>query len=81
MPLTAADASLARTADLARALEISPDELSRLQEAWGSDMIPTLQKIGAGTQTVCRAPAGWHLYQLPARDLGLVAQRARTHRP
>ncbi len=40
-----ADASLARTADLARALEMSADDLSRLQDSWGQDMIPTLNKI------------------------------------
>lgn len=40
-----ANATLARTADLARMLNITPDELSRLQEAWGDQMIPTLEKI------------------------------------
>ncbi|MBN2306122.1 MAG: hypothetical protein JXQ72_16685 [Anaerolineae bacterium] len=40
-----ADASLARTTELARALDMQPDDLSRLQEAWGQHMIPTLHKI------------------------------------
>ena len=40
-----ADASLARTAELARAMDIPPDDLSRLQDAWGKDMIPTLKQI------------------------------------
>ncbi len=42
-----ADASLGRTADLARALSMSADDLSRLQAAWGEQMIPTLKKIAA----------------------------------
>src|SRR5690606_4208188 len=40
-----ADRTLSRTAELARLLDIPPDELSRLTEAWGPDMIPTLQKM------------------------------------
>ena len=42
-----ADTTLARTADLARALQIEPDDLSRLQEALGSHMISTLRKVAA----------------------------------
>ncbi len=42
-----ADSSLARTAELAAALDLQPDELSRLQQAWGPAMIPTLKKIAA----------------------------------
>lgn len=38
-----ADASMARTAELARALGINPDDLSRLQDAWGPAMITTFQ--------------------------------------
>jgi hypothetical protein len=41
----AADSSLARTAELARALDMTADDLSRLQSAWGADMLPTLRKI------------------------------------
>ena len=41
----AADATLARTSDLARALGMAADDLSRLQEAWGKMTIPTLKKI------------------------------------
>jgi hypothetical protein len=41
----AADSSLARTAELGRALDMTADDLSRLQGAWGPDMIPTLKKI------------------------------------
>ncbi len=40
-----ADASLGRTAELARALGMSAEDISRLQDAWGEDMLPTLQKI------------------------------------
>ena len=40
-----ADASIARTAEVARALGINPDDLSRLQDAWGPAMIPTLQAM------------------------------------
>jgi hypothetical protein len=41
----AADPSLARTAELARALDMTADDLSRLQDAWGADMIATLGQI------------------------------------
>lgn len=44
----AADRTLSRTAELARVLGITPDELSRLQEAWGPQMSATLQKIARG---------------------------------
>ncbi len=40
-----ADATLARTTDLARALGMTADDLSRLQDAWGAQMITTLKKI------------------------------------
>ncbi len=43
-----ADRTLARTAELARLLNVTPDELSRLEEAWGPGMVPTLQKIAHG---------------------------------
>jgi len=43
-----ADRTLARTAELARLLDITPDELSRLEEAWGPGMTATLQKIARG---------------------------------
>jgi len=40
-----ADSSLSRTAELARALGMTADDLSRLQDAWGKDTIATLKKI------------------------------------
>ncbi len=40
-----ADSSLSRTAELARALGMTADDLSRLQDAWGRDTIATLKKI------------------------------------
>ncbi len=40
-----ADSSLARTSELARALSMTADDLSRLQDAWGKDMVATLKKI------------------------------------
>ncbi|MCL4239630.1 MAG: hypothetical protein KJ047_15455 [Anaerolineae bacterium] len=40
-----ADSSLSRTAELARALGMTADDLSRLQDAWGKDTITTLKKI------------------------------------
>jgi hypothetical protein len=47
MAAYSADSTLSRTSDLARTMGITPDDLSRLQDAWGSDMIPTLQQIAA----------------------------------
>lgn len=41
----AADASVSRMSELARALEMEPDDLSRLQDALGTNLIPTLRKI------------------------------------
>lgn len=43
-----ADRTLSRTTELARLLGISPDELSRLTEAWGPEMVPTLKKMAKG---------------------------------
>jgi len=40
-----ADASLGRIAELARALGMTADDLSRLQNAWGEELISTLAKI------------------------------------
>lgn len=40
-----ADSSLGRTSELARALGMTADDLSRLQDAWGKDMVTTLKKI------------------------------------
>ncbi len=42
-----ADATLARTTDLARALDMPPEDLSRLEEAWGLAMVPTLRQVAA----------------------------------
>jgi hypothetical protein len=65
-----ANATLARTADLARALDIQPDDISRLQEAWGDDMIPTLQKISeAPKRFAVRLLAGTYInYQRATSD-------------
>ncbi|MBN1680036.1 MAG: hypothetical protein JW966_07065 [Anaerolineae bacterium] len=57
-----ADATLARTSDLARALNMSPDDLSRLQDAWGDEMIATLQKIArAPKRLAVRLLAGTYI--------------------
>jgi len=65
-----ADSTLGRTTELARALGIKPDELSRLQEAWGKDMIPTLQKIAHGPKRFAvRLLAGTYInYQRATSD-------------
>jgi hypothetical protein len=66
----AADTTLARTAELARALDMTPDDLSRLQDAWGRDMIPTLQKIArAPKRFAVRLLAGTYInYQRATSD-------------
>ena len=65
-----ANATLARTADLAHVLSVSPDELSRLQEAWGPQMIPTLEKIArAPKRIMLRLLAGTYInYQRAMSD-------------
>jgi hypothetical protein len=65
-----ANATLARTADLAKVLNVSPDELSRLQEAWGSQMIPTLGKIASAPKRIMlRLLAGTYInYQRATSD-------------
>jgi len=65
-----ANATLARTADLAKVLSVSPDELSRLQEAWGSQMIPTLEKIASAPKRIMlRLLAGTYInYQRATSD-------------
>lgn len=65
-----ADATLARTADLARALGVMPDDLSRLQDAWGDDLIPTLRKIAeAPKRFSVRLLAGTYInYQRATSD-------------
>lgn len=57
-----ADASLGRTTELARALGVAADDLSRLQDAWGKNMIPTLKKIAAAPkQLSVRLLAGTYI--------------------
>lgn len=65
-----ADSSMGRTADLARALGLPPDDLSRLHEAWGQDMIPTLQKMARGPKHLSvRLLAGTYInYQRATSD-------------
>ncbi|MBI5957411.1 MAG: hypothetical protein HY866_01660 [Chloroflexi bacterium] len=65
-----ADTTLARTADLSRVLGISADELGRLQEAWGKNLIPTLRKIAKGTKRLSvRLLAGTYInYQRATSD-------------
>ncbi len=65
-----ADASLSRTADLARALDIAPEEISRLQEAWGPAMLPTLQRMAKGPKHFAvRLLAGTYInYQRATSD-------------
>ncbi len=65
-----ADSSLSRTADLARALGMNPDDLSRLQEAWGTTMGPTLQTIARGPKRFAvRLLAGTYInYQRATSD-------------
>jgi hypothetical protein len=65
-----ADATLARTADLSRVLGISADDLSRLQEAWGKNMIPTLRRIAKQTKRLSvRLLAGTYInYQRATSD-------------
>lgn len=74
-----ADASLSRTSDLARVLNIAPDDLTRLQDAWGKDMIPTLQQIArAPKHFAVRLLAGTYInYQRATSDWWYnVRQRA-----
>ncbi len=65
-----ADATLARTSDLARALGIAADDLSRLQDAWGKNMISTLEKIAKGPKRFAvRLLAGTYInYQRATSD-------------
>jgi hypothetical protein len=65
-----ADSTLGRTADLARALGISADDLSRLQEAWGKNMIPTLRQIAKAPKRMSvRLLAGTYInYQRATSD-------------
>jgi len=65
-----ADATLGRTAELARVLSIPTDELSRLQDAWGAQMVPTLAKIAAGPKHfLVRLLAGTYVnYQQATSD-------------
>ncbi|HVO69598.1 MAG TPA: hypothetical protein VMT24_06115 [Aggregatilineaceae bacterium] len=65
-----ADSTLARTADLARALGMSADDLSRLQNAWGKAMISTLWKIAeAPKRFSVRLLAGTYInYQRATSD-------------
>jgi hypothetical protein len=66
----AADSSLARTAELARALDIGADDLSRLQDAWGADMLPTLRLIAQAPKRLSvRLLAGSYInYQRATSD-------------
>ncbi|MBN1202314.1 MAG: hypothetical protein JXJ20_10705 [Anaerolineae bacterium] len=72
-----ADSSMARTTDLARALGISPDDLSHLQDAWGEDIGPTLQKIAAAPKRFAvRLLAGTYIdYQRATSDWWIDAQQ------
>jgi hypothetical protein len=65
-----ADATLARTSELAHALGMEPEALSRLADAWGKDMIPTLQKIARGPKRFAvRLLAGTYInYQRATSD-------------
>ncbi len=65
-----ADSTLGRTADLARALGISADDLSRLQDAWGKNMIPTLRQIAKAPKRLSvRLLAGTYInYQRATSD-------------
>lgn len=57
-----ADTTLARTTDLARALGITADDLSRLQDAWGENMVRTLKKIAkAPKRLAVRLLAGTYI--------------------
>ncbi|NDJ75717.1 MAG: hypothetical protein GYB65_05625 [Chloroflexi bacterium] len=73
-----ADSTLARTSELARALGITPDELSRLQDAWGADMIPTLQKIARGPKRLAvQLLAGTYInYQRATSDWWFNVRRS-----
>jgi hypothetical protein len=73
----AADSSLARTAELARTLDMSADDLSRLQDAWGADMIPTLKQIArAPKRFSVRLLAGSYInYQRATSDWWLNVRR------
>lgn len=75
-----ADRTLARTTELARLLDITPDELSRLTEAWGPAMIPTLQKMAAAPKSFSvRLLAGTYINYLRATSVWWfnVRQKAR----
>jgi len=76
-----ADATLARTADLARALGMSADDISRLQDAWGKNMIPTLDKIAQAPKRLSvRLLAGTYInYQRATSDWWLnVRQNVKS---
>ena len=75
-----ADRTLARTTELARLLDITPDELSRLTEAWGPAMISTLQKMAAAPKSFSvRLLAGTYINYLRATSVWWfnVRQKAR----
>lgn len=65
-----ADSTLARVADLARALGISADDLSRLQSAWGENTISTLHRVArAPKRMAVRLLAGTYInYQRATSD-------------
>ena len=71
-----ADRTLSRTTELARLLGISPDELSRLTEAWGPEMVPTLKKC-EGAEALLGATAGGHMSTTSVRRR-LVAEREKV---